>query len=547
MPVIQVSLTKLGQYCKKKATVQMILETLPYLGLDIEDQQGDLVSVEYSPNRPDFSSEAGIARSLVGILGIEVGDPKYIFPPSKYSISVTGEEITLVRPYIHGIYAEFPVTDETIKQLIAMQEDLHNGIGRRRVKVAIGIHNAQVISTEIKYYATKDKNFSFSPLGSETKIPIEKIIQGTEQGVAYGKLLGNAYAILEDSNGNVLSMPPIINGNLTTLEPGQSRLFIDVTGTDERVVDTTSAIIASMLSDSGGRVFSVEIKRKQGSMVTPEMRPKSMRFDLSLTNSILGYDFTQKQAESYLAKSRIGMYSNGNAIIPRYRYDIIHPIDLAEEVILGFGVQHVTPSSLKSDLVGSFSKRRKMLDLAIEAMVGLGFTEMWNLSLTSSRLTSQNSLKVEDAKSQNYEYLRDSLSWTLLDALGNSSHQEYPQKIFEQAPVYKYSTDNVSQVLEDEHLSGIMTSSDTSYSAIRSNVDALLRLIKRDVAVSFKSISADMGPFAGGRSVAISISSEQGMFDVGICGEIHPAVLEKYGLKVPSAGFEINLEPLVKE
>ena len=80
MPVIQLSLTRLGAFCKWKASEAKIVETLPYLGLDIEDQSGDMVSVEYSPNRPDFSSEAGIARSLAGLLGIVTGLPNTTIP-----------------------------------------------------------------------------------------------------------------------------------------------------------------------------------------------------------------------------------------------------------------------------------------------------------------------------------------------------------------------------------------------------------------------------------------------------------------------------------
>src|ERR1700692_2210048 len=145
MPVIQLSLQRLGQYCRGKASEKTILDTLPYLGLDIEDHLGGGVSVDYSPNRPDFSSEAGIARSLVGILGIETGIPKYEFPRSNYSVQISGKEILSIRPFIEAMYAEIQVSDELIKQLIMMQEDLHNGIGRKRSKVAIGIHNANVI------------------------------------------------------------------------------------------------------------------------------------------------------------------------------------------------------------------------------------------------------------------------------------------------------------------------------------------------------------------------------------------------------------------
>lgn len=548
MPVIQLSLSNLGRYCKKKVDERKIIDTLPYLGLDIEDRDGDLLSVEYSPNRPDFSSEAGIARSLVGLLAIKTGLPKYKFRQSKYEITVAGTEIVRARPYVHAMYAEFSLTDKTIRQLISMQEDLHNGIGRKRSKVAIGIHNAEVISDQIKYYATTDRTFSFAPLGSEERQTIDQILASTEQGRVYGRLVGGVFPILEDSKGNVLSMPPIVNGNLTRLNPGQNKLFVDITGTDEPSVETTAAIIASMISDSGGHVYSVGIRHGKARFATPEMRHKTMRFDLKLTNAILGYEFTAKQAKSYLARSRIGMLSHSKVAIPRYRHDIIHPIDLAEETALGYGIPRFTPSETSSDCVGSFSPRQKWLDLVVEAMVGLGFTEMWNLSLTNSRHTSEKSLKVEDSKSQNFEYLRDVLVWTLLDTLGNCTHQEYPQRIFEQGPVFKYSPEHSTQVDEEEHVAGLVADSEVTYSMIRSNVDALLNSFKeKGNGFSFSPTTRDIGPFARGRSAAISVLKTSGVFEIGVVGEVHPSYLEKYGLKLPAAGFELNLEILLKD
>ena len=548
MPVIQLSLTRLGQYCKKKADEKKILETLPYLGLDIEDQSGDIVSVEYSPNRPDFSSEAGIARSLVGILGIETGDPKYLFVPSKYKISLTGDEIKGVRPYIHALYAEIPVTDELVKQLITMQEDLHNGIGRRRSKVAIGIHNAEKVTNQIKYYATKDGNFSFVPLGTNERKTVSQILEATEQGVSYGKLLSGTFPILEDSRGNVLSMPPIINGELTRLAAGQSKLFVDVTGTDDRAVDTSIAIIAAMLSDASGRVQSVEIQRVQGSVWTPNMTPKTMRFDLELTKNVIGYDFTMREAEHALGRSRIGTYSNGSAVIPRYRHDIIHPIDLVEEVALGFGIQLIKPQGLQTSLVGLFSKRQNKLNRVIETLVGLGLTEIWNLSLTSADQVPQDALKVENSKSQSFEYLRSDIIGSLLSVLGSSTHQEYPQKVFEQATVFKSSSETVSSVSEEEHAAVLVADSEANYTMIRSIIDGLLRLtLDENDIVAFRSVSENTGAFAAGRAAFVSVSGrETGTIDIGIVGEISPHMLEKYGLKVPAVGFEISLEPLLK-
>lgn len=553
MPVIQLSLTRLGAYCRSKASEKTILETLPYLGLDIEDQTGDFVSVEYSPNRPDFSSEAGIARSLLGLLGIESGPPVFTFLKSKFKITVSGKEIEKVRPVIKGLYAEILVTDELIKQLIAMQEDLHNGIGRRRSKVAIGIHNAAVISDSIKYYGVTDKSFSFVPLGSSKKQTIREILSTTDQGIAYGKLLSNVYPMLEDSNGNVLSMPPVINGDLTRLDPGVSKIFVDITGTDEYAVDASNAITASMLSDLGAKVFQIQITKSEGdSDWVPDMTPRKMLFDLKLSNGILGVDFDLLQSREALEKSRLGLDPEGNAIIPRYRSDVIHPIDLAEEVALGYGVWKFNPQTVASPLVGSLSPRLRRIAGMIEILVGLGLTEVWNLSLTSQELVQHcttDPLRVDDSKSQSFEFLRCDILASLLQVLGSSSHEEYPQMIFEEAPVFSRSNQSISGVLEEEHVAVLLADSSSRYTQMRSKLDAFFRLfLSQDASIRYEPAVEAGELFAAGRTAKVRLVKRGNADeDFGLIGEISPSVLERFGISVPVDGFELNLEPLLKD
>jgi phenylalanyl-tRNA synthetase beta chain len=548
LPVIQLSLSRLVQYCSNKADQTEILKTIPYLGLDIEDHDGDTVNVEYSPNRPDFSSEVGIARSLVGIMGLEVGAPTYQFIPSKYKVRVLEDQVSQVRPRIQALYSEIQVTEDLIRQLIGMQEDLHNGIGRRRAKVAIGIHNASSITEQVTYRATKDRSFSFPPLGSNEKKTIDEILGGTDQGLIYGKLLYDTFPLLEDSRGNVLSMPPIINGNVTRVAAGQSRLFVDVTGTDERSVDVSTAIIASMLADSGAKVYSVEIVRNQGSTLTPDATPRSMRLDLELATSTLGFEISEREAEVFLGRSRIGMYSNGNAVVPRYRFDIIHPIDLVEEIALGYGIQRIKPQEVKSSLIGEFSRRQKKLDRIVEALVGLELTEVWNLSLTGPGEADEESLKVEDSKSQNFEFLRTRLSMSLLTVLSGSTHQEYPQRIFEQAPVFKHSRTGITSISEEENVGIMVADSRVDYSMIRSIVDAFLgEVLNQGTMISYRPPEKALEPFLQGRSALISIARADGeRQDMGVIGEVAPRFLEKFGMKVPVAGAEIGLEGLLK-
>jgi phenylalanyl-tRNA synthetase beta chain len=555
MPVIDISLSKLKEIAQGKVSEEKILEALPYLGLDIENKEGDDITVEYSPNRPDFCSQAGIARSLLGLLGLETGLPKYQFPRSKIKISVEGREIQSVRPYIFSLLTSLDVSEEVIKQLIVMQEDLHNGIGRHRAKVAIGIHNAEMVRPPIKYFATDDSSFSFVPLGSNEQLSISEIIQSTEQGRGYGKILSQRlYPLLIDSSGNTLSMPPVINGELTRLKEGIRSIFIDVTAMDRKAGETTIAIIASMLADIGGKVESVKVQYENGySEFTPDMKPESMKFDLDLTNETLGLKLTNREARIALEKSRLKLLSNKKALIPRFRSDIIHPIDLVEEVELGYGITNLTPESSMTSLSGSLGTKTKSIQKFIEILVGLGLIQIENLALTGKTeigLDLAHSLKVDDAKSQSYEYLRSHALPSLLKVLGQSTHEEYPQRVFEQATVFK-KRDNGSDisigVQEEEHVAVVIADSGANYSRIRSILDAFLRLALEDnVKVTFEALNEGSPIFAAGRTAEVILMDPNKKSKMGLIGEVSPSVLEELGVRVPIAAFELNLEPLLK-
>ena len=76
MPVVELNLNRIKKLVSGKTTRKQIIEILPFLGLDIEHQDGDKITIEYSPNRPDYSTEFGIALGLQGLLGIKKGIQK---------------------------------------------------------------------------------------------------------------------------------------------------------------------------------------------------------------------------------------------------------------------------------------------------------------------------------------------------------------------------------------------------------------------------------------------------------------------------------------
>ena len=557
MPVIELSLTKLKQRMKNTRSQTEILEALPYLGLDLEGVEGDDVSVEYSPNRPDFSSEAGIARALAGILGVEVGLPKYHFSQSKFAISVADDQIRRVRPHIFGLYAETYVNEELIKELIAMQEDLHNGLGRRRSTVAIGIHNGAVISRDLSYFGSTDDSFSFVPLGSEKKTSIKEILSGTDQGIQYGRILSQGvYPILQDSEGHILSMPPIINGEHTRLKEGISSLFVDITATDEIAGDAVIAIIASMLNDTGAKVETTRIEYSGSQIITPNMEPLHRNFDLELVNKNLGFNFSLDEAKTYLGRSRIELSDRKTALVPRFRADIIHPVDLSEEIALGYGVGRIEALKVESSASGAFNRKLRKLDECVEILIGLGFTEIWNFSLVSKELASHcgTTLRVENPKSQNYEYLRCDITSSLLSTLSSSTDQEYPQKIFELAPVFTTTgnsqTKGVTGISEPYHCAAMIAGAAVNYTEIRSAIDGFLRIAPttKDSKIVLQPLSFESQYYLKGRSAELLLSNGNGSGkeeNAGIVGEISPSALSTFGIGVPVAGFELDLAKLL--
>ena len=191
MPVVELNLSRLQKLVGKNTDKKQILDSLPFLGLDIESLGRNVVRVEYSPNRPDYSTDFGIALGLQGLLGIKKGIQKTnIKKQGKFEIKVDSS-LSKIRPFVTGIIAKNgTIDDQSIKQLMNMQEDLHFGIGRKRKKSSIGLHDFDKISFPLTY-TTATREHSFVPLNSESESTIETILSDTEVGKNYGSVLGD--------------------------------------------------------------------------------------------------------------------------------------------------------------------------------------------------------------------------------------------------------------------------------------------------------------------------------------------------------------------
>jgi len=542
MPVVTLHFDRIAKILGKKIAKEKIISTLPFIGLDIEEETKNYVNVEYSPNRPDYSTDYGIVSSLQGLLGIKTGMPKLKIKKGKDAILVN-PSVKKVRPFVAAIEAKNgKLDDETIQQIIVMQEDLHNGIGRRRKKTSIGIHDLDKISFPITYTAT-NKNHKFIPLESSNEMTLSEILEKDVTGIKYGHLIKNAkkVPIILDSKGYTISFPPIINSERTKISKNTKNLLVEVTAIEKNAAEDTLAVIANILQDADFELVSIKITGANNS--TPLLKPRSMILDSELVNKILGIKISIPVMVSALRKSRLDAQGKGKKIvctIPRYRTDIFGPMDLVEEVALGYGIENFEPTIPESISAGQKNKITTTLDSVSSVMIGLGYSEVMNLGLSSQRVlydyTKRDASKivsVSDSKSQEHTILRDAILPGLIDTLSRNIHEPYPQMLFETGTVFLKNNDEIK---EEIHLACVSAHNDVNFTAIKSVLQSFL---KTTFGLECKTITSSNSMFIDGRSADIIVGNK-----IGEIGEILPEIANNFKLRVPIAGFEIRLTGL---
>ena len=539
MPVVRIELPRFTKMVG--GDVESIIDRLPYIGLDIEGVTKDSVRVEYSPNRPDLGTDFGIARALRGILGKEVGLPRFRSAPSGVSVSVD-RNLSDVRPFIACATASgLELDDEDVRQIISLQEDLHNGLGRRRRVVAIGLHDLDAVDPPFSYKGV-GPTFRFVPLGSRRESSIRSVLEDTPEGRSYGAVLSGSkcYPVITDSKGVVLSFPPIINGEATRVTTKTRRMFVDVTGTKRGVVEDALAIVATTLSEAGARLGKVTVRYPSGPRTTPDLAPTSLPLDYDMIRSVLGLELSKAEVARCLARSRMGVKGK-KALGPRYRIDLLHPVDIAEEVALGYGIDRIGPVYPPSSSPGSFNEFEEFLDSISTLMAGSGFIEMMTFELTDEApiyskfgRSSDTKVKVLNPKSLEHSVLRDSLLPTLAAALSGNVRSDYPQRVYEIGRVYKRVHDGVS---ESWNLGCLVAHSQSSFTEAKMYLESLMRLVTGNEIATRQD---EHWAFANGRCAAVSA----GEVRLGYVGEVPPETIVAFGLGVPLSGFEIDLTKL---
>jgi phenylalanyl-tRNA synthetase beta chain len=522
------------------------------------NRQEGILSVEIKDtNRPDLWSVEGLARGLRSYLKIERGPRNYVAENSIVSVNV-GAGLTKIRPYICcSIIKDLRLTDTKIKGFMYLQEKLDQTYGRSRQKTSIGLYDFDLITPPLSYIAVAPDAFSFVPLGFNDKLTLSEILEKHPKGIEYGSIVkkNEKYPLLLDSQQKILSFPPIINSNdLGKVTEKTRNLLVEVTGTMYQTTANTLNLVSLALIDQGGKAYSATVNYpktnfyKKTNDITPGFGNRTVNLDVDYAKKLLGLKLSPEKIADLLLTAGLGVEKIGDAfvevIVPCYRVDVMHQVDLIEDVAISYGYNNIEPLWRDLPTTGSMRSEQSLLDVTRELMVGLGYQETLNYTLTNSEtlfskmnIEDQKVVELLNPKIVTMHCLRNWLLPSLMEFLSKNQSLEFPQKIFELGTVTLLDETTETLSRDEFWLSGVTTHPNAGFTEIKSVLASLF--MNLGIKWTIKKVSHSS--FITGRAGKIIVDRKE----IGVLGEVNPQVLAAWKLENPAAAFEVNLNKIL--
>lgn len=536
MPKIKIEHKDLEKLVGKKITLKKLEKISPNIKCEWEGEKEGEIALETTHDRPDLLSTEGIARSIKNYLGLKKGIQEFKFKKSGLKCTIE-KSVSGIRPYSRMfIVKNVILTDALIQQLMQLQEKIHLSYTTRRKNASIGVYDLDSFEFPIKYCVKEHINFT--PLGEQEPMSAKEILEKTEKGREYADLVTpGKYPLILDKKNLVLSMPPILNSEETKLKPSTKNLFVDVSGEDELLVKKVAVWMATALSERG-EVQTVTMDYMGKQIESPEIQENKMQVSTDYVNKMLGTKLTKKEVVELLEKTGFGTsVSEGKitASIPCYRFDIMHPIDLVEEIAMAYGYNYFEPLMPKVSTNGRLHPIEKTSGKARSVMIGAGFQEVLTFILTSKNLVSMKNpdfVELANPVSEEHNIVRNTLIPNLLELISNNKHHPLPQKIFEVGDIVEKKEVPLTQ----RKLAGVIVDSEATFTEMKSVLEVLSKNL--DFKYSLKETNESF--FIEGRVGEIKNKNKT----IGTIGEIHPQVLNQLEIEHPTVAFELNLEKI---
>ena len=542
----------------------MVIDEDVKLGQDIREALGlndTCVEFEITSNRPDCFSIIGLAREAAATYNLPL---KLHTPVVKGTDGDVNDllQVEVKNPELCMRYIARMVKNVKIEPSPRWMRERLRACGVRPINNIVDITNYVMLEYGQPMHAFDYKYVNGHKITVRTAKNGEKIttlddvernldesmlVIADEKGpVAVAGVMGGEFSSIMDDTDTIVFESACFNGPSVRLTSKKLGLRTESSGRYEKGLDpnnTKPAVdraceLIEMLG--AGEVI--------GGYVDVDNSDKAQRrikLDVDWTNRFLGIDIPREQMVDYL--ERVGCVMDGDDIIvPSFRPDLEHKADISEEIARFYGYDKIPVTAIRGTAQGHLTEQQKFERTVSNTLLSQGLYEIMTYSFISPkyydkiRLPEDSPLRkcvtIQNPLGEDTSVMRTTTLPSMLEILAkNYNNRNESAALFELSPEY-IPTENP---LPDENVQVTLGMYGEQYDfySLKGVVEALLDVL--GIADYDVSAVSDNPTFHPGRCACISKDGR----DIGTIGEIHPLVLQNYGIntKVYAAKLDASV------
>ncbi|XP_049431445.1 phenylalanine--tRNA ligase beta subunit [Epinephelus fuscoguttatus] len=528
-----------------------------------------LYKIDVPANRYDLLCLEGLVRGLQ-VFKNKLEAPRYrrVSPVSgKLQRLIITKETAAVRPHaVAAVLRDITFTQERYDSFIELQEKLHQNICRKRSLVAIGTHDLDTISGPFTYTAKPPGDICFKPLNQTkeyTATELMSLYKADSHLKHYLHIIEDkpVYPVIYDSNGIVLSMPPIINGDHTKISIQTKNVFIECTATDLTKAKIVLDMMVTMFSEYCSQPFTVEeaeVVYPGGKTIKyPELAYRTEKLNGEFVNRKVGINESTEKIAQLLTKMCLRSKATGvgdeiEVEIPPTRPDVIHACDIMEDAAMAYGFNNITRTTPRTYTVASQFPLNKLTELLRQDLAAAGFTEALNFALCSiedvadklgKKISETRAVHISNPKTAEFQVARTTLLPGLLKTIAANRKMPLPLKLFEISDVVLKDENKDVGARNSRRFCAVYYNKSPGFEVIHGLMDRVMQLLEVKPARGdgYHIQAADDSTFFPGRCAEIFVRGKS----VGRLGVLHPDVINRFELTMPCSAVEMDIEPFL--
>lgn len=540
--------------------------------VDILNLREDIIDFEITPNRPDCLSIEGLGRETAVSLGKEFKNPRKNIDELKIEDKkeIEGLKVDIEAPDLCYRYIARVVKNVKIAPSPEWLVRRLNACGIRSINNIVDItnyvmlemgqpmHAFDINSIEGKHIIVRraKNGEKITTLDEEERTLDENdlVIADETKPVAIAGVMGGMNSEIEKDTETVVFESASFYGGAVRKTAKKVGLRTESSSRFEKGLSPENALRAiNRAMELVEKLNAGEVVEGKIDVYPTKQKTNKINLDYDRINKLLGTEISKEEMIDTLEKLNIKV-ENDIAIAPYFRTDIEQLADIAEEVLRFYGYDKLDTTLVESDTtIGIRNKEQKIEQKIKNVLVNSGLSEIYTYGFVSdkdlekskiNKDLKETSILIQNPLSDEYRLMRPSTIPSMMQTLAtNANKKNSSAKLFDISKSYKNINNEVENgevPLQENILTIGMYGDDIDFYTVKGLIENVLEtssINRYDIVRETENES-----YHTGRCANIKV----GIDVIATIGEVHPEVLDNYGIEKRAYLAEVNLSKVTK-